>query len=74
MLDTGERMARFEPDIVVEGALTEIIAIMTTPVVGGVPKLTRMRGWSALATLAAGRVRFRGNLFRARELVALLHI
>lgn len=74
MLDTGVRMARFRPDIVVEGALTEIIAIMTTPNVGGLPKLTRIQGWSALATLAAGRVRFRGNLFRARELVALLHI
>jgi hypothetical protein len=74
MLDTGIRMARFEPDILVEGALTEIIALMTTPTVRGVPKLTNARGWSALATIAAGRVRFRGNLFRARELVALLQI
>lgn len=74
MLDTGIRMARFEPDILVEGALTEIIAIMTTPTVRGVPKLTDARGWSTLATIAAGRVRFRGNLFRARELIALLQI
>jgi hypothetical protein len=74
MLDTGVRMARFRPDILVEGSLTEIIAIMTTPTVRGVPKLTDARGWSALATIAAGRVRFRGNLRRARQLVRLLQI
>lgn len=74
MLDTGVRMARFQPDVVVEGALTEIIAIMTAPTVGGVPKLTDRRGWSTIATLAAGRVRFRGNLLRARDLIRLLQI
>jgi hypothetical protein len=74
MLDTGVRMARFEPDVVVEGALTEIIAIMAAPTFRGLPNLTDPRGWSTLATIAAGRVRFRGNLFRARELVRLLEI
>jgi hypothetical protein len=74
MLDTGVRMARFEPDVVVEGALTEIIAIMATPTFRGLPNLTDPRGWSTLATIAAGRVRFRGNLSRARELVRLLEI
>jgi hypothetical protein len=74
MLDTGVRMARFEPDVLVEGALTEIIAIMATPTYRGLPNFADRHGRSTIAMVVAGRVRFRGNLFRARELVRLLHI
>jgi hypothetical protein len=74
MRDTEVRMARFEPDVVVEGSLTEIIAIIATPTYRGLPNLVHPHGRSTIATIAAGRVRFRGNLFRARELVRLLHI
>jgi hypothetical protein len=74
MLETGMRIARFEPDVVIEGALTEIIAIFATPTFRGLPNLTDPRGWSTLATIAARRVRFRGNLFRARQLIRLLQI
>jgi hypothetical protein len=74
MLDTVVRMALFEPDVVVEGTLTEIIAIMATPTYRGLPNLAHPGGRSTIATIAAGRVRFRGNLFRARELVRLMHI
>jgi hypothetical protein len=74
MLDTDVRMTRFEPDVVVEGTLTEIVAIMATPTYRGLPNLADPHGRSTVATIAAGRVRFRGNLFRARELIRLLHI
>jgi hypothetical protein len=70
----GEREARFEPDLIVEGSLTDIIAIMATPTFGGLPKLTHPHGRSTIVTIMAGRVRFRGNLFRARGLVRLLRI
>jgi hypothetical protein len=72
MLDTRERTARFAPDIVAEGAIEDIVAVFSTPMVRGIPNLARLSGWEAVAWLAAGRVRFRGNLLRARELVQLL--
>jgi len=53
---------------------SEIIAIIATPTYRGLPNLAHPGGRSTIATIAAGRVRFRGNLFRARELVRLLHI
>jgi hypothetical protein len=74
MLDTGVRMASFKPDVVVKGRLTEIMAIVAMPTFLGIPDLTDRRGRSAVATIAAGRVRFRGNLLRARQLIMLLQI
>jgi hypothetical protein len=62
-------------DVVVEGVLAEIVAIMATPTLpGGVPKLTHPHGRSTVVTIVAGRVRLRGNLLRARELARLLRI
>jgi hypothetical protein len=72
--DSGVRTARFDPHVVVEGTLSDIIALMATPTYRGLPNLTHPHGRSAVATIAARRVRFRGNLLRARQLIRLLQI
>ena len=72
MLDTGVRMALFEPDVVVEGTVTDLLALATTPLIAGLPNITDARGRSAVASLATGRVKFRGSLARARQLTLLL--
>ncbi len=74
MLDTYERTARFAPDVVAEGALSDLVALFTAPMVRGVPNLAYPRAWAALSAIAAGRVRFRGNVLRARQVVELLQL
>lgn len=74
MFDTYERTARFAPDIVAEGALEDLVALFTTPMVRGIPNLARPSSWEAISWLAAGRVRIRGNVLRARQLIQLLQL
>lgn len=74
MLDTGVRMALFEPDVVIEGTVTDLLALATTPLIAGLPNITDARGRSAVASLATGRVKFRGSLARARQLTLLLRV
>jgi hypothetical protein len=73
-LNTMERAAAFSPDLVVTGSLPDIVAIIATPMVAGLPSLRDRRGRSALASVAAGRVRFRGSPRLVRRLLRLLQI
>jgi hypothetical protein len=72
--DAGPQLGRFAPDVMVEGTLAEIVAVMAVPTYGGLPNLAHPHARSTLATIAAGRLRFRGNLLRAGQLVRLLQI
>ena len=72
--NTLERAAAFKPNLVVSGSLPDVVAIMATPLMGGLPRLTDRRGRSALASLASGRVRFRGSPRLMRRLLRLIQI
>jgi hypothetical protein len=74
MLDTYERTARFTPDLVAEAALEDLIAMFASPMLFGVPNLAFPRGWAAISAIAARRVRIRGNVLRARQVVRLLQL
>jgi hypothetical protein len=74
MLDTGVRMAQFVPDVSIEGKITDMLALVTTPMVAGLPDLTDPRGRATLVRLMSGRVKFRGSPFRARELTNILRL
>ena len=71
---TAERHEPFTPDLVVEGSLGDILQLTTTPLVGGLPHPMNLRGWSALAAIAGGRVSFRGNPLLVRQLMKLLQL
>lgn len=62
------------PDLRVEGALGDIVALLVTPLVGGLPNPFEPRGRAALAALAAGRVRVEGKLTVMRRVLALIRI
>jgi hypothetical protein len=65
---------RWSPDLVIEGALPDVIQLATAPLVGGVPKPTDKRGRAALATVAARRVRIDGSPLLARRVMKLLEV
>jgi hypothetical protein len=62
------------PDLVISGALPDIVQLASAPLFGGVPKPTDARGRAALARVAGGRVRIEGNPLLARRLLKLLEI
>jgi hypothetical protein len=72
--DTLVRAATFNPDLIVSGSLADIVAITAVPLVGGLPSLRDPRGRSALASVAAGRIRFSGSPRLVRRLLMLLQI
>jgi hypothetical protein len=61
-------------DLVISGALPDIVQLASAPLVGGVPKPTDARGRAAIARLAGGRVKIEGNPLLARRLLKLLEI
>jgi hypothetical protein len=65
---------RWSADLVIEGSLPDVIQLATAPLVGGVPKPTDRRGRSALASVAARRVRIEGSPLLARRVMKLLEV
>jgi hypothetical protein len=65
---------RWSSDLVIEGSLPDVIQLATAPLVGGLPKPTDKRGRSALATVAARRVRIEGSPLLARRVMKLLEV
>lgn len=61
-------------DLVITGALPDIVQLASAPLFGGVPTPTNARGRAALARVAGGRVRIEGNPLLARRLLKLLEI
>lgn len=72
--DDDGRAAGWDPDLLIEGSLSDIVQLAAAPLVGGVPKLTDKRGRAALARVADRRVRIEGNPLIARRLLKLLEI
>ena len=61
-------------DLLVQGSLPDIVALIAAPLAGGLPKPTTAPGRAALARLADGRVEFEGPLRLARGLMRLLSV
>ncbi len=59
-------------DLVIDGALHDVIALIASPLTGGLPRPTAAMGRAALARLADGRVELSGPLNLARGLLRLL--
>lgn len=60
--------------LLVQGSLPDIVALIASPLAGGLPKPTSAPGRAALARLADGRVEFEGPLRLARGLMRLLSV
>ena len=65
---------RWSSDLVIEGALPDVIQLATAPLVGGLPKPTDKRGRAALANVAVRRVRIEGSPLLARRVMKLLEV
>ena len=76
----GDRLVLVEdgpavaPDIRAEGKLPDLIALLVTPLIGGVPNPMDSRGRAALGKVAAGHVRFEGRLNLAKRLLSLIRV
>jgi hypothetical protein len=65
---------RWSSDLVIEGALPDVIQLATAPLVGGLPRPTHKRGRTALANVAGRRVRIEGSPLLARRVMKLLEV
>jgi hypothetical protein len=76
----GERVVLVEdgsavaPELKVNGALPDLISLLITPTVGGLPSPINARGRAALGMVAVGRVRIEGRLGLMRRLLAVIRI
>ncbi len=61
-------------DLEVSGRLPDVLALVSAPLTGGMPKPTSARGRQALARLADGRVEIDGPLRLGRKVIRLLRI
>ena len=59
-------------DLVIDGALHDLIALIGSPLTGGLPRPTTAMGRAALARLVDGRVQLSGPRNLARGLLRLL--
>jgi hypothetical protein len=61
-------------DLRVSGPLPDIVALLVTPLIGGVPSPIDARGRAALGRLVGRRVRVEGRLALMRRFLALIHV
>jgi hypothetical protein len=76
----GDRLVLIEdgaavaPDLRAEGSLPDLVSIMVTPLLGGIPSPVHTRGRAALGKVMLGRVRVEGRLGLMRRLLAIIRI
>jgi hypothetical protein len=76
----GERLVLVEdgpavaPDLRVEGTLPDLISLMVTPLLGGLPNPINARGRAALGMVAVGRVRIEGRIGLMRQLIRVIRV
>jgi hypothetical protein len=76
----GERLVLVEdapavaPDIKVSASLPDLISLMVTPLLGGVPSPMDSRGRAALGMVMVGRVQIEGRLGLMRRLLGIIRI
>jgi acetyl esterase/lipase len=62
------------PDLRVSGALADLVSLMMTPHLGGLPNPIAARGRAALGMVVFRRVRIRGRLGLLRRLLHLIAV
>jgi hypothetical protein len=76
----GERLVLVEdgpgvaPDLRVEGTLPDLISLMVTPLLGGLPNPINARGRAALGKVAVGRLRIEGRVGLMRQLIRVIRV
>ena len=60
------------PDLRVRGALPDLISLMVTPLLRGVPNPINARGRAALGMVVLRRIRFEGRLGLMRRLIRVI--
>lgn len=76
----GERLVLVEdgpavaPDLRVEATLPDLISLMVTPLLGGVPNPINAKGRAALGMVAVGRVRIAGRISLMRQLIRVIRV
>jgi hypothetical protein len=63
-----------DPALRISGALADLVALLITPLVGGVPSPMNARGRAALGMLASRRVRIQGGLGLMRSFLAVIRL
>jgi hypothetical protein len=71
LVEDGQAAA---PDLRVEGALPDLISLMVTPLLGGLPNPINARGRAALGMVVLRRVRFEGRLGLMRRLIRVIRV
>jgi hypothetical protein len=66
--------AAHDPALRISGALPDLVALLVTPLVGGVPSPVNPRGRAALGMLASGRVRIDGGLGLMRSFLGVIRL
>jgi hypothetical protein len=76
----GERLVLVEdgpgiaPDLRVEGTLPDLISLMVTPLLGGIPNPINARGRAAIGMVVVGRVKVEGRLGLMRRLIRVIRV
>jgi hypothetical protein len=63
-----------QPDVRISGALPDLIGLMASPAVKGVPMPVNARGRAALGMMALGRVRIEGSRALVRRFLSLIRL
>jgi hypothetical protein len=71
LVEDGQAVA---PDLRVVGALPDLIGLMVTPLLGGLPNPINARGRAALGMVVLRRVRFEGRLALMRQLIRVIRV
>jgi hypothetical protein len=62
------------PALRISGALSDLVALLVTPLVGGVPSPMNARGRAALGMFASRRVRIQGGLGLMRSFLGVIRL
>jgi hypothetical protein len=62
------------PALCISGALSDLVALLVVPLVGGVPSPMNARGRAALGMLASRRVRIQGGLGLMRGFLGVIRL
>jgi hypothetical protein len=63
-----------DPALRISGALADLVGLLVTPLVGGVPSPMNARGRAALGMLASRRVRIQGGLGLMRSFLGVIRL
>ncbi len=63
-----------EPDLRITGSLSDLVSLMISPLVGGMPSPVSARGRAALGMVAIGRVRIQGRIALMRKFLRLIRV